>query len=263
MVSHQKIGISLKQAFDIKPGEVISLVGGGGKTTLMFALARELEAAGEKVVTTTTTRIFEPSKTETFLIVEADEEKILGQLPAALESHRHITVAAYRLPEGKLKGISPETVDRIAALKIVPYIINEADGSARKPLKAPNATEPVIPVSTTLVIAVVGVDALGCRLNEDNVFRPEIVSNLTGLTMGGEVTEDTIAVLLTHAQGITKGTPSRARIVPVINKTDILPDVSAAESLANAILAKGHPGIKRVVLGQFKRQEPVARIIGK
>src|SRR3989338_4331057 len=144
MVSYQKIGVSLRQALDIRHGEVISLVGGGGKTTLMFALAHELEAAGENVITTTTTRILEPSASETFLILEADEERLLSRLLAEMNSShgegRHITLAAGSL-SGKLKGISPEIVDRLAEL--VPYVIVEADGAARKPLKAPNATETV------------------------------------------------------------------------------------------------------------------------
>jgi probable selenium-dependent hydroxylase accessory protein YqeC len=261
LVSRQKIGISLQQAFGIRPGAVISLVGGGGKTSLMFALAHEIEAANETVVTTTTTRIFEPAAGETFLIVEADEETLFSRLSRALEKYNHVTLAFARLPGGKLKGIAPETVDRLAASKIVSYIVNEADGSARKPLKAPNATEPVIPGSTTLVIAVIGADALGCPLTEDIVFRPEIVSRLTGLALGYPVTEEAIAVLLTHAEGIAKGAPANAEIVPLINRVDKLPDISVAESLANRILAKGHRQIKRVVLGQIKRREPITKVI--
>ena len=52
---------SLKEAFDIHPKDVISLVGAGGKTTLMFALSRELSLHKEVVITTTTTKIFPPS----------------------------------------------------------------------------------------------------------------------------------------------------------------------------------------------------------
>lgn len=261
MVGHQQTGISLRQAFDIHPGEVVSLVGGGGKTTLMFALASEIAASGEKVVTTTTTRIFEPSPTETFLIVEADENKLINMLEAALKEHRHITVAASRLPEGKLKGISLETVDRIAKSKVVHYIINEADGSARKPLKAPNATEPVIPQSSTLVIAVVGADAIGCTLSAKKVFRPEIVSQLTGLGEGKKVTVDTIAVLFTHAAGIIKGVPVSSRIIPVVNKVDVLPDLSAAESLAQKILNSSHKQISRVILSRLKDKKTVIKVI--
>ncbi len=263
MVSHQKIGISLRQAFGIQPGAVISLVGGGGKTSLMFALAHEIEGAGETVVTTTTTRIFEPPAGETFLIVEADEETLFSRLSWAFGKYNHVTLASVRLPGGKLKGIAPETVDRLAGLKLVSYIVNEADGSARKPLKAPNATEPVIPESTTLVIAVVGIDALGLPLTEANVFRSEIVSRLTGLEPGSPITEDMVATLLTHAEGIAKGTPAHAGIVPLINKIDKMPDLLTAESLAHRILAKGYPGIKRVVLGQIKRREPIIKVIGE
>ena len=249
MVSHQKIGVSLRQAFDIHRREVISLVGGGGKTTLMFALAHELETAGENVISTTTTRILEPSTSETFLILERDENNLLSRVMDELKHHRHITLAAFKTPDGKLKGIRPEMVDRLAEVKTVPYIIVEADGAARKPLKAPNATEPVIPESTSLVIAVVGMDALGSRLTEENVFRAEIVSRLTGLPLGGTVSAETIATLMTHPQGIIKGSPAHARIVPLINKIDIIKDLSPVEDIAGKILGKGHPQIKRVVWG--------------
>jgi len=87
------------------------------------------------------------------------------------------------LQSGKLDGISPQLVKRLADLGKIDYIIIEADGAARKPIKAPNATEPVIPPNTTLVIAIVGIDALNKELNSENAFRPEIISGLTGLLM--------------------------------------------------------------------------------
>ncbi|MCD4678214.1 MAG: hypothetical protein K8S18_19810, partial [Desulfobacula sp.] len=40
---------------------VISLIGAGGKTSLMFCLAKELENSGKTVLTTTTTKIFMPT----------------------------------------------------------------------------------------------------------------------------------------------------------------------------------------------------------
>ena len=55
----------LIESLDLRAREVISLVGAGGKTTLMFRLAKELVLTGEKVVTTTTTKILEPSSEET------------------------------------------------------------------------------------------------------------------------------------------------------------------------------------------------------
>jgi probable selenium-dependent hydroxylase accessory protein YqeC len=253
--------LRLGQAFGIHPGEVISLVGGGGKTTLMLALAKELSATGKVVVTTTTTRILAPPAGETTLIIEPDEDKMLARLLQSLGKHRHITLVAGRLPRGKLRGIRPELVSTIVGLKQVDYVIVEADGAARKPLKAPNATEPVIPRNTSLVLPVVGIEALGAKLIEDHAFRPEIISALTGLPPGGTISADTIAILLTHPRGIIKGSPAAARIIPLVNKIDLARDLLAAEDLASRILERRHPRISRVVLGQVKCPRPVVKVI--
>jgi probable selenium-dependent hydroxylase accessory protein YqeC len=255
--------MNLIEAFDIRKHEVISLVGGGGKTTLMFALARELSLSGQKVITTTTTRIAasEPSRYGSpFLLPEASEEKLIQSLPGNLEKYDHITVAAEIFQsQDKLRGIAPETVDKIAILKLASIIV-ETDGARGKPIKAPNATEPVIPASTTLVIPVVGMDALGVKLNEEKVFRPEIVSLITGLAMGELITEDIIALLLTHPQGITKGAPPGVKIVPLLNKMD-QSNISLGRALALKILEKGYPRIRKVVLGQVKSDEPVVTVV--
>src|SRR4030067_2624843 len=98
---------SLKGALGLREREVISLVGAGGKTTLMFRLARELVLDGKKVVTTTTTKILEPLSGETaFLFVDGGYEKVQEFVHRHLNEYRHVTVAMERLELGKLKGIS-------------------------------------------------------------------------------------------------------------------------------------------------------------
>ena len=277
MVKYQKIGVlrgqnlahietinSLRQAFDIHHREVISLVGGGGKTTLMFALAQELALTGSSVITTTTTKIFEPLPSQTpLLLLEADEEEMIRLLLENVNKHRHITLASERLASGKLNGISPELVVRLAKVSRLSHIIVEADGAARKSLKAPNLTEPVIPSNTSLVIPIVGIDALGIRLTEENVFRPQIVSELLGLPLGEVISAESIAFLITHHRGIIKGSPDRARIIPFINKVDIDGGLAKARDLAFKILAVRHPQIKQVVLGQAQLPQPVIEVIAK
>ena len=254
--------MTLSEALDIKPGEVISLVGGGGKTTLMFALARELATSGSCVITTTTTKIFEPLPSQTpLLLLEVDKEEMIRLLLQNIDKYRHITLASERLASGKLNGISPDLVVRLAEVNRVSCIIVEADGAAQKSLKAPNPTEPVIPYNTSLVIPMVGIDAVGCRLTEKNVFRPEIVSKLIGVPLEEVISAESIAFLITHHQGIIKGSPDRARIVPFINKMDLDEGLSKGRSLANKILAMRHPRIKQVVLGQAQLPEPVIEVI--
>lgn len=254
--------MTLKEALGIKPGEVISLVGGGGKTTLMFALARELTSSGNRVITTTTTKILEPLSSETpLLLLEADEQEMIGRLLQNLADYSHITLARERLASGKLKGVSPELVVELVRLNRVSCIIVEADGAAQRSLKAPNLTEPVIPDATSLVIPVVGIDALGCRLTGENVFRPEVVSKLLGLPLGEVISAESIAFLVTHPRGIIKGSPGGARIIPFINKVDLDRGLSRGRELAGRILAMRHPRIKRVVLGQVQSPEPVMEVI--
>jgi probable selenium-dependent hydroxylase accessory protein YqeC len=254
--------MQLKEALDVKSGEVISLVGGGGKTTLMFALARELASDGGCVVTTTTTRIFEPLPSQTpLLLVEADEEKMTESLVQNMDKYGHITLVRERLPSGKLAGISPGLVDRLAGVDRVSYIIVEADGASRRSLKAPGPAEPVVPSSTSLLIPLVGVDAVGCRLTEENVFRPRIFSELTGLPLGEVVSADSIAFLITHHRGIIKESPDGARIIPFINKMDVDGGLLRGRDLAGKILAMKHPRIRRVVLGQVQSPEPVTEVI--
>jgi len=139
----------------------------------------------------------------------------------------------------------------------------EADGEAHKSLKAPTPTEPVIPYNTSLVIPIVGIDAVGCHLTEKNVFRPEIVSKLLGVPIGEVISAESIAFLITHHQGIIKGSPDRARIVPFINKVDLDEGLSKGRSLANKILTMRHPRIKQVVLGQAQLPEPLVEVISR
>jgi probable selenium-dependent hydroxylase accessory protein YqeC len=261
---HTKAINSLRQAFDIHHGEVISLVGGGGKTTLMFALARELASSGKPVVTTTTTKVLEPSSSETpLLLLEADEKKLVRALLQSVDKYGHITLARDKLPSGKLTGVSSELIVELAELNRVSHIIVEADGAAHKSLKAPTLTEPVIPSNTSLVIPVVGIDAIGCRLAEENVFRSEIVSKLLGLPLGEVVSAEAIAFLITHPQGIIKGSPPQARIVPFLNKVDLDEGLSKGRDLASKILAMRHPQIERVILGQAQLPQLVVEVISR
>ena len=50
--------LTLIDAFGVRDGEVVTLVGAGGKTTLMFALAQEFSRLGKRVVITTTVKMY-------------------------------------------------------------------------------------------------------------------------------------------------------------------------------------------------------------
>lgn len=243
-------GCGLVQALEVEAGEMVSLVGGGGKTSLMFWLARELAELGGQVVSTTTTRILEPDPIQTpYLLVSSDKKEIEASLNSLLFRYRHVTLASERLPGRKLLGVPPQWLEELAGSRPGVTILVEADGSRQKPLKAPNATEPVIPSATSLVVAVVGLDALGKTLSEENVFRPEIAAKLLNIPMGSPIVPHHVARLLAHPEGILKGTPPRAKTIAFLNKVDLPDGREKGERLARCIRQWTAPPVKRVLLG--------------
>jgi len=253
---------SLIESLDLRGREVVSLVGAGGKTTLMFRLAKELLLAGERVVTTTTTKILEPSSEETpCLFVHSEEQKLKQMALQHIDQFRHITLARERLELRKLKGISPDLVSLLWDSPEIDMVIIEADGAAGRPVKAPREWEPVIPLHTTLVIGLLGVDGVGKELNEENFFQAERISELTRTPMGEKMTCEGMAILMVHPQGIFKGTPHLSRRVAFINKVDIPEGGIRGREIGKEIMRKGFPQIERVVLGQLKSEPPVAQVM--
>jgi probable selenium-dependent hydroxylase accessory protein YqeC len=253
---------SLKKSLGLKAKELISLVGAGGKTTLMFCLASDLADEGKKVVTTTTTKILEPSSGETpFLFLNRDEEKLKQSVFSQLGKYKHITIAKERLELRKLKGVSSGLVNELWASHEIDYLIIEADGASGRTIKAPRKGEPVIPSETTLVVAILGVDGVNMELNEENAFQAELISKMTGIPIGGRMTDEAMAILMTDPKGISKEAPSSARIVAFLNKVDLSEGITKAKSIAEKILKKKHPQIERVVLGQLKKERAIVEII--
>ena len=230
---------------------VLSLTGGGGKTSLMFHLARLLAGRGARVLTTTTTKIFYPTpeQAETVL-VDADPERILRRAAPALKDGVHVTAAALPLEEGrKLKGFPPEAISLLAASGLFDWILVEADGSARRPLKAPAGHEPVIPGNTDILLAVAGLQALGCPVTEDVVFRSSLAGERMGLAEGEIITEAAMARLISHPLGAFQGAPAAARRFLFLNQADDQARRRAGARIA-ARLRQKTPVAEAVIVGQ-------------
>ncbi len=136
----------------------ISLVGGGGKTTLMIGLASYLKGRGLKVLMTTTTKIMSPS----FHDYKADlvfcDDSVLDFFPDAPCS------VLYALGDGKTSKWRCPPIENLRLLcGRYDAIINEADGSKRLPLKVHTERDPVVPDFTTYTISVMGLWGIGAR----------------------------------------------------------------------------------------------------
>ncbi len=233
------------------PRELIALVGAGGKTTFMFTLAEELAGRKGRVVTTTTTKIFPPEGEESPLIVTGRRESF-PLIREGLRRKGRLTWAAAPGPQGKLLGVALSDLSRLWSRKWVHYIIAEADGSARKPLKAPREQEPVVPPETTIFISLLGLSALGTPLNEASCFQAERIARLTGFPPATPITEDLLIRLAVHPLGGLKGRNPGMRAVCVLNQTDTLADPRVLPGLAEAILRQAASAYDRVILSQLQ-----------
>ncbi len=79
--------------------------------------------------------------------------------------------------------------------------------------------------------------------------------------MGKKMTDEAMAVLVTHREGIFKGAPSSARVIAFLNKVDIPNGVIKAKGIAQKIMERKHLQIERVVLGQLRNDPPVVEVI--
>ena len=252
--------VTLREALCLEEGGVVSFAGAGGKTSLMFRIAHELSSAGESVLTTTTTKIMMPSKDQSpHVILSNSVEEVLDKAKFLIKENLHISAASQRLvsPLQKLKGFDPEVIDEISKVGIFRWILVEADGAAKKPLKAPAFHEPVIPFSSMLLIGMIGLKCIGKPLNERWVFRHKLYSKITGLKPEEPVTEESVAVALTDKNGIMKNCPSHANKVVFLNMADNQKLLESGQRIAAILCNTGVEGLKRVIIGQALQPQPV------
>lgn len=247
---------TLPTAFNLRPqNELVAFVGGGGKTSLLFALGAALP--GRRILSTTT-RIFaaQMSRAEELVFATEGTEENEEAIQAALD-RQGLCLVVGTVEGEKAVGVSSELPGAWLARPDVDFVLVEADGSRMKPIKAPAAHEPVIPPETTLVVPVVGIDALDGRFT-DVTHRPEIAAELLDSVVGERLSVGDVARLMAHPQGGLKGVPARARVVPFINKVATAVQLTAARQIAQQLLHT--PRIERVVLGAANTALPVHEV---
>lgn len=221
---------TLLAALGIGRGDVVSVVGAGGKTTLVYGLAAEARVLGWRVLVTTTTHMGTLDEATTGpVLVEADSA-VEADLARALANEGRATVLGRRVRPDKLEGLPPERVDALAAA--ADLVLVEADGARGRSLKVPAAHEPVIPASTTVVIVVAALDVLGRPLDAESVHRLDLVCAATGAREGTLVDPALLAAALAHPSGYPSRIRPKARSGVFLNKADDEAALRAAAEVA-------------------------------
>ena len=254
--------VDLVQALGLTPpGALVSIIGAGGKTSLMFALAHTLAKRGYNVLTTTSTKIFVPGTHQSPNLILTPDIKAFKTRMARLHSHpTHVTAGmGIDKKRGKLLGFTPEFLDKIHQLNRFDYIFVEADGSRQKPVKASADHEPVLPAATTHLFHVSGLDALGCPLTSDHVHRPELMAKLLGFEPGRTLDPKSMARIIEREMGkaLTRISPVECRVL--LNKADRLENPAHAQSVARRL--KALPA--DCLVTRLNAPNPVVNIHGK
>lgn len=251
----------LSPLLGLADSQIITFIGGGGKTSLTNTLGKEFASHGYPTLLTTTTHIMKPD----FLSDESYiENEDLGQLANIFTNLKKNTLplAALGIPEkvvnSNIKWRSPSSdfCEKIAEFSKKfstknPYkflkILCEGDGSKRLPIKLPKDGEPVFFPKTDTVIGVIGLSCLGKPIKE-TLFRYELLPNLTSLDnyfikslqSADIVTTDFLYRLCLSEKGLRKNITSQKFCI-IFNQADILDEKALAEviTLRNQLQTKG------------------------
>lgn len=247
---------------DINRKNIISFVGGGGKTSLIYKLGHELRELGKKVIITTTTHMFMPENNVVLTGKKDDIIKLLhnenmitvGMLcdEKNIKSQHNQLKKRTRLDScekgnsQKISGLPKEIAESL--IEIADFVLVEADGSKRLPLKVPAQHEPVILKGSNLVVGVCGIDAIGKSINK-TCHRSNLVSKFLDTNEERIINSYDIAKILSSAEGARKNVKCLYKVI--INKADTISELEKAKDISKELSSFG---INETVITSFKNK---------
>lgn len=210
---------------ELNKKNIISIAGGGGKSSLLYTLSKSIKNYYKKRTLTTTTvkmamdyniKNFDlfshtVSDKEIFEIYKKNKDKKTFLLFSSLDKNTN-----------KLTGYSPEILDELYEKEIFYSIINEADGSKNLPIKAPNENEPQHPKNTTYVFGIIGLSSYNKIIDDSVVHRVSIFNKITNTKIGDVLTKEVILKLVLSNEGLFKNTPPNSKKYLILNQADTI-----------------------------------------
>ncbi len=191
-----------------------SFIGGGGKTSLIYKLGRDLDNLGNKVIITTTTKMYIPQSHEVDkVLIEPSLEEVKAGLRKA-----NLLYLGGPVTNKKVGAIDKKILNDIRDL--ADYILVEADGAKELPIKLPGDNEPAIPLGTSHVVILVGLRSLNRPLNEV-CFRYERALKILGVKENHILSVEDIFRLVFDNHGLVRDTGPYRRTL-LLNQSDIL-----------------------------------------
>ncbi len=225
-----RMGHSLSDLLGIQMPAAVAVVGCGGKTSLIGALAQENKE--QKVLVSPTTKIRPMPQAD---MLYTSQQDFLQATP-----ENGICCAGQLDGQtGKLGGFPLVVLEE--AKEQYSLLLLEADGSRGIDCKGWETFEPVVPEFCTHTIGVATVLPVGKPATEETVFRLPQFLALTGLFEGDTITIQALADMVCNDNGMFEN--SRGQRSVFINKVE----TEAQECLAKELLLQ----IQRKQPGRF------------
>ncbi|BDB02739.1 selenium cofactor biosynthesis protein YqeC [Clostridium botulinum] len=236
----------ISDILNFKKRSIISIVGAGGKTSLMLNLSEELRPYN-KVLSTTTTKIYTPDRTSYDFMCIGEENCYIYD---HLKKNGVYVYGKFINNDNKLIGFSKNFLDE--KFKYFDYSILEADGSKKKPIKGWRDDEPVICKNTNKTIGVLDITCINKIINDFNVHRVSYFLKITNGKLGEKISIPMISSLVTHPLGLFKS--SLGERILFINKVENQHNIFLSYELIKHILTISNPFIGKIVIGSLKEK---------
>lgn len=218
--------------------DIVSIIGAGGKTSLLFSLAEEARTLKKNVLITTTTKMWQPQKHQYDLI------DLSGDYLFRINEMHKGTICVGGVVADNPQKITAGDLKRLELVATdFDLVLIEADGAAGKSLKAWQASEPVVPHFTTHTIGVVDMSCVGLEIDSSNIHRLKIYRRIIE-PKHEVVTLNQLQRLINHKDGMFHSAWGKKMIY--LNKME------SAEDFQNGHLLKESLGSLLVVGGSVQ-----------
>lgn len=247
----------------------VAFTGAGGKTSAIFAIARQW---GKPVIVSTTTHLaaHQASLADQHIVVTGysgdNLEPYFDNLPDGIT-----LITGPSNEDDRLMGLSNgalKAIESLATKHHVPLLI-EADGAKERLLKAPAEHEPAFPDIAIDGVVVASLGAIGKPLDEETVHRPEQFAALANISIGDTLTREAFVKVLADKQGGLKNFRAHTRAVVLLNQVDSDEKKTLAQGIAKQLVPPFHAVVAADIPHYSERRpsqvhsiyEPIAAIL--
>jgi probable selenium-dependent hydroxylase accessory protein YqeC len=237
---------------------VITVIGSGGKTSLLWFLARcfacgdgQAGGNGRRVLVTTTTKMGAPDVTAGLFDHFINFSNGTGNPPPVIKPG--ITLAGcHEAGSTKMTAVPFEILSCLTRNADVTLI--EGDGSKMLPLKGWADYEPVVVPETAVTVGIMPLWALGMPVTEAIVHRLDLFCALSGAQKGDSLTESHVAAAIS-GEGARRGlfAEARGKRVLFFNQAENDTALRAAREVAGLLPRPFKTSLDAVIAGSIKQ----------